>query len=105
MLELPTNPRRTALAIAILADALQIVFFPMFVEGAFSPLDDLLDIAVAWMLIRLLGWHWAFLPSFVAKVVPGIDLVPTWTIAVLVATRSMSSEQPKIQPPTIEGRP
>jgi hypothetical protein len=53
----------------------------MFVEGAFSPLDDLLDIAVAWMLIRLLGWHWAFLPSFVAKVVPGLDLVPTWTMA------------------------
>jgi hypothetical protein len=57
MIELPANPRRTALAIAVLADALQIVFFPMFVEGAFSPLDDLLDIAVAWMLIHLLGWQ------------------------------------------------
>ncbi len=82
MIELSSNPRRTALAIALLADALQIVFFPVFVEGAFSPLDDLLDIAVAWALIRLLGWHWAFLPSFVAKVVPGVDLVPTWTMAV-----------------------
>jgi len=105
MLELPSNPRRTALAIAILADALQIVFFPMFVEGAFSPLDDLLDIAVAWMLIHLLGWHWAFLPSFVAKVVPGLDLVPTWTMAVLVATRKSPRKQPKIEPPIIEGRP
>jgi hypothetical protein len=105
VLELPSNPRRTALVIAILADALQIVFFPMFVEGAFSPLDDLLDIAVAWMLIYLLGWHWAFLPSFVAKVVPGVDLVPTWTMAVLVATRGMPREQPKIEPPIIEGRP
>jgi hypothetical protein len=105
MLELPSNPRRTALAIAILADAVQIVFFPMFVEGAFSPLDDLLDIAVAWTVIRLLGWHWAFLPSFVAKVVPGVDLVPTWTMAVLVATRGTPSEQPKIEPPIIEGRP
>ena len=80
-------------------------FFPMFVEGAFSPLDDLLDIAVAWMLIRLIGWHWAFLPSFVAKVVPGVDLVPTWTMAVLVATRGVPREQPKIEPPIIEGRP
>jgi len=105
MLELPSNPQRTALAIAILADAVQIVFFPMFVEGAFSPLDDLLDIAVAWMLIRLLGWHWAFLPSFVAKVVPGVDLVPTWTMAVLVAARRVPSEQAKIEPPIIEGRP
>jgi len=105
MIELPSNPRRTALVIAILADALQIVFFPVFVEGAFSPLDDLLDIAVAWALIRLLGWHWAFLPSLVAKVVPGVDLVPTWTIAVLVATRGTPREQAKIEPPIIEGRP
>lgn len=105
MLELPSNPRRTALAIAILADAVQIVFFPMFVEGAFSPLDDLLDISVAWVLIRLLGWHWAFLPSFVAKVVPGVDLIPTWTMAVLVATRGTAGERAKTEPPIIEGRP
>jgi hypothetical protein len=104
MLELTSSPRRTAFVIAILADALQIVFFPMFVEGAFSPLDDLLDIVVAWILIRLLGWHWAFLPSFIAKIVPGVDLVPTWTIAVLVATRETPREQPKIEPPIIEGR-
>jgi len=105
MLEVLSNRRRTALTIAVLADAVQIVFFPMFVEGAFSPLDDLLDIVVAWLLIRLVGWHWAFLPSFVAKVLPGVDLVPTWTMAVLVATRSMPSEQPKIEPPIIEGCP
>jgi hypothetical protein len=76
----------------------------LFVEGALSPLDDLLDVVVAWMLIRLLGWHWAFLPSFVAKVVPGVDLVPTWTMAVLVATREAPRDQPKIEPPIIEGR-
>ena len=104
MIELSSNPKRTALVIAVLADALQIVFFPMFVEGAFSPLDDLLDVAVAWVLIRLLGWHWALLPSFVAKVLPGVDLVPTWTVAVLLATRETRHEQPKIQPPIIEGR-
>ena len=105
MLELSSNPRRSALAIAILADALQIVFLPMFVEGVSSPLDDLLDIAVAWVLIRLLGWHWAFLPSFAAKLVPGADLVPTWTMAVLVATRGTAREQSKIELPIIEGRP
>ncbi len=105
MLELPDNPRRTALAIAILADGVQIVFLPIFVGGALSPIDDLLDVAVAWILIRLLGWHWAFLPSFAAKLVPGVDLVPSWTMAVLVATRSVPSKQSKIEPPIIEGRP
>ncbi len=102
-MELPSNPRRTGLAIAIAADALQIVFFPAFGQGALSPLDDLLDFVVAWMLIRLLGWHWAFLPTLVAELVPGVNLVPTWTLAVLVATRSMQREQTK--PPVIEGRP
>jgi hypothetical protein len=55
--------------------------------------------------IHLLGWHWAFLPSFVAKVVPDVDLVPTWTVAVLVATRGTPRQQAKIEPPIIEGRP
>ncbi len=77
----------------------------MFVGGAFSPLDDLLDVVVAWMLIRLLGWHWVFLPSFVAKLVPGVDLVPSWTMAVLVTTREARRAHPKIEPPIIEGRP
>jgi hypothetical protein len=34
------------------------------------------------MMVHLLGWHWEFLPSFLAKLVPGIDLVPLWTLAV-----------------------
>lgn len=73
---------RTAMLLAIVADALQLVIFPMFVEGALSPADDLLDLGVAAMMVRLLGWHWEFLPSFLIKLVPGVDLVPFWTIAV-----------------------
>jgi hypothetical protein len=34
------------------------------------------------VLVHLLGWHWEFLPSFLAKLVPGVDLVPFWTMAV-----------------------
>ncbi|MGB8062792.1 MAG: hypothetical protein WCF26_12915 [Candidatus Sulfotelmatobacter sp.] len=74
---------KTAMLVAVLADALQLVVFPMFVEGAFSPADDLLDLGVAGFLTHLLGWHWEFLPSFLAKLVPGADLVPFWTIAVV----------------------
>ena len=72
-----------AMALAIVADALQIVAFPQFVEGAFSPADDLLDFGIAALLVHLLGWHWEFLPSFLAKLVPGVDLVPFWTMAVV----------------------
>ncbi len=73
---------RAGLILAIAADALQLVVFPMFAEGALSPADDVLDVAVAIVLVRLLGWHWEFLPSFAAKLIPGADLVPFWTMAV-----------------------
>lgn len=70
------------MVLAIIADALQIAVFPLFVEGALSPADDVLDFGIAAVLVHLLGWHWEFLPSFLAKLVPGVDLVPFWTIAV-----------------------
>ena len=79
---LPGSRFRAAMVLAIIADALQIVVFPFFVEGALSPADDILDFGIAAVLVRLLGWHWEFLPSFLGKLVPGVDLVPFWTMAV-----------------------
>src|SRR5215469_9851395 len=73
---------RTAILVALLADGLQIILFPLFSEGALSPADDLLDVAVALILGRLIGWHWEFLPSFCTKLLPVVDAVPFWTLAV-----------------------
>lgn len=73
---------RVAMVLAILADLLQIFILPFVVEGAMSPADDALDLGVGVALISLLGWHWEFLPSAMAKFMPGIDLVPFWTMAV-----------------------
>jgi hypothetical protein len=81
--KLSAGPRlRAAMILAIVADLLQLVVFPLFVEGAMSPADDVLDLGIAGVLAYLLGWHWEFLPSFLTKLVPGADLVPCWTIAV-----------------------
>jgi hypothetical protein len=80
------GPRTTfalALTIAVAADILQLVLFPLFLRGFLSPIDDLLDIAVGFAMVRLLGWHWAFLPSFMGKLVPILDELPCWTLAVL----------------------
>ena len=77
------GPRmRAALILAIAADLTQMVALPWFLEGAASPLDDLLDLAIAGVLGFLLGWHWEFLPSFAGKLIPGVDIAPLWTIAV-----------------------
>lgn len=83
---------QVAMLVAIVADVLQLAVFPMFVEGALSPADDLLDLGVAAIMTRLLGWHWEFLPSFFAKLVPGLDLVPFWTIAVASVWRKARRE-------------
>jgi len=78
----PGSRFRAAMVLAVIADALQIIVFPLFIEGALSPADDVLDFAVAAAMVHLLGWQWEFLPSFLAKLVPGVDLVPFWTMAV-----------------------
>jgi len=104
------GPRfRTAMILALVADALQIVVFPVFVEGAISPADDILDLGIGAAMIHLLGWHWEFLPSFLAKLVPGVDLVPFWTLAVAnvyrkskriaVTTEVRQQERPKLEDP------
>lgn len=85
---------KLAMLVAIAADALQLCFMPLFVEGAFSPADDLLDFGVAAIMINLLGWHWEFLPSLFAKLVPGVDLVPFWTIAVANVWRKTKAAVP-----------
>lgn len=82
MLSLDRSRFRAAMMLAVTVDALQILAFPLFAEGAVSPLDDILDFVAAAVLVRLLGWHWEFLPSLLAELVPGVDLIPFWTLAV-----------------------
>ncbi len=84
---------QAAMVLALLADTLQIAVFPLFVEGALSPADDVLDFAVAAVLWYLLGWHWEFLPSLIGELIPGVDLVPFWTLAVANVYRKRRADQ------------
>src|SRR5271165_675239 len=54
----------TAMVLAIVADTLQLVVFPLFVEGALSPADDLLDLGVGAAMIQLLAGTGNFCPRF-----------------------------------------
>jgi hypothetical protein len=84
--ELPARVR-AARWIAVAADVVQILVVPAFFEGVLSPVNDVLDVVVAVVMLSLLGWHPALLPAFVAELVPFVDLLPTWTAAVLFVTR------------------
>jgi hypothetical protein len=93
-----TLRHRLALGIAVGADFLQIVAFPFFAPGLSSPADDALDIAVGAALFALLGWHWSFVPAFAAELIPGFDLVPTWTASVLLALRGKRGAEAPAEP-------
>ncbi len=79
---------RIAMAVAIAIDAVQIGFFPFFFQGAASPFEDILDGAAFLFFWWLLGWNWALLPGFLSKLIPIVDLAPTWTIAVAWTIRA-----------------
>jgi len=96
----PGSRFRAAMMLAMVADVLQLAVFPLFIQGAMSPANDVLDFGIAALMIHLLGWHWEFLPSFLAKLVPGVDLVPFWTLAVANVYRKSK----RIAVTTEEGR-
>jgi len=102
---------RVALAVAILADVLQLALFPLFAEGVSSPLNDAVEIAVAILLIGLLGFHWVLLPSAVLEALPLVDMAPTWTLAVAFITRNKpnapvegESEEKRLPTPPSQSR-
>jgi len=81
--------QRAALLVALAADTVQWILLPFFLPGLASIWDTALDVVVAIVVMRLVGWHWAFLPAGVAELVPGVSLFPSWTGAVWFATRKM----------------
>jgi len=64
----PGSRFRAAMMLAVIADVVQIVVFPLFVEGAASPADDLLDFGMGAVLVYLLAgtgnFCHRFLPSW-----------------------------------------
>jgi hypothetical protein len=88
--------KRVALAIAMVADLVQLGLFPLFFEGALSPLDGALDAIVALSLILVLGWRWRTALALAVELLPGLALFPTWT-AVVATVRA---EVPSASPPT-----
>jgi hypothetical protein len=97
------NRIRIARTIAIAADFLQIVIFPIF--SFVLPVEEILDVFVCASLTWLVGWHFAFLPSFLVKAVPVVDMIPSWTVAVLIATRHAPipvATEVRVEPPPID---
>ncbi|HEX2568600.1 MAG TPA: hypothetical protein VH877_03505 [Polyangia bacterium] len=94
----------TARAVAMSVDALQLALVPLFGEGVASPANVAIDCLLFGFLVWYLGFHVAFLPSFVAEEVPLLNLAPSWTAAVLLATRKTAAAPAEL-PPSSEPAP
>ena len=75
--------KKIALALAGMADLVQLGFFPLFGEGALSIPDDALDLVIAVLLLLVLGFRWRLAGALLLELVPGATLFPTWTAVVM----------------------
>ncbi len=92
-----------ALAVAVVADGLQLLLGP--VGWAFP--DQIIDVIAMVLTSWLIGFHWLLLPTFVLELVPVADDLPTWTAcvtAVIVLRKRQQRPQPHLrqEKPTIE---
>jgi hypothetical protein len=100
------NPSRLrtglALVVALLADALQILLGPL----GWGFADEIIDVVAMLLISLLIGFHPLFVPTFVAEVIPVVDMLPTWTACVTAVVflkrRKRPTTNPPAAPPTID---
>ena len=87
---------RIAWMVAVLVDGLQLITAPAEWTGPVVWVVEAgVDLVTMGVMMSLVGFHWAFLPSFVTKFLPFLELAPTWTLALFIATR----DRRKLAPP------
>ena len=79
---------RLAWALALAVDAIQVPAEAAGPLGWF--LGAGLDLVTMAAMTALVGFHWAFLPSFLTEWIPYLNLAPLWTLAVALATKGRS---------------
>jgi hypothetical protein len=67
-----------ALAVAVAADALQLILSPFGWTGP----DQVIDVIAMGLTVWALGFHVLLLPTFVLELIPVLNELPTWTACV-----------------------
>ena len=86
-----------AFSVAIVADGIQLTLGPT--GWLFA--DQAIDVVAMGLLTMLLGFHPLFIPTFIAELLPVVDMIPTWTgcTAVVVALRRREQRGVASAPP------
>ena len=85
-----------AVAIAVVADLLQIILVPL--EWAF--VQQIVDVIAMGLTMLVIGFHPLLLPTFVIEFIPFVDMLPTWTgcvIAVIALRKRGQKSVPPVQ--------
>lgn len=101
----PLTPSRvrSAYAVAIATDLLQLLLGPF----GWVVADEVLDVVAMLAVSRLIGFHVVFLPTFALEFLPLTDMLPTWTgsVALVVGLRrrkQVASPDPPTPGPVID---
>ncbi len=86
---LTRNRVRLAYAVAITADALQILLGPL--GWAFA--DEIIDVAAMFLTWRAIGFHPLLLPTFALEFIPIVDMLPSWTACVALVVSLRKKQQ------------
>ena len=86
---LTRNRVRLAYAVAITADALQILLGPL--GWAFA--DEIIDVAAMFLTWRAIGFHPLLLPTFALEFIPVVDMLPSWTACVALVVSLRKKQQ------------
>jgi len=92
-----------ALAVAVVADGLQMLLLAFGWAG----IDQAIDVVAMGLTMWILGFHILLLPTFVVELIPVADMLPTWTgctVAVIALRKRAENAAPPRPPekPTIE---
>ena len=90
-----------ALAVAVMADALQFLLGPLGWVFADQAIDCVAMVLVSWVI----GFHILLLPTFVIELVPALDDLPTWTACVIAVIALRKREQRSVPQPTPQEKP
>ena len=93
---LTKNRVRLAYAVAVAADAFQLLLGPL---GWALP-DEIIDVVAMILTTAAIGFHPLLLPTFIVEFVPVLDMLPTWTACVALVVSLRKRQQAARPPPT-----
>ena len=87
-----------AFTVAVVTDAIQLLLGPF----GWVFVDEALDVIAMILTSAALGFHMLLLPTFVLKLIPGPDMLPTWTACTAAVVMLRKRAQRQAMPPPID---